>query len=135
MAKVILKPGDIVKHESLGEGVVTNADEEFCTVKFESREAMFRLPDAFYQGFLKTDNGEKNCEESSAFQDSLRSISTDLETARATLEQARDEEDDEEYLETIENAIDALDEAMDYLGEAIDHLYDAEDEEDELLNS
>ena len=135
MAKVILRPGDIVEHESLGEGVVTNADEEFCTVKFESKEAMFRLPDAFYQGFLKSEKIENNSEESNGFQDSLRSISTDLETARTTLEQARDEEDDEDFLETIENAIDALDEAMDYLGEAIDHLDEAEDEEDELLNS
>lgn len=56
MEKVILKPGDIVKHESLGEGVVTNADEEFCTVKFESRDAMFRLPDAFEDCFLTSDD-------------------------------------------------------------------------------
>ena len=41
MEKVILKPGDSVIHPSLGEGTVTVADEEFCTVKFESREAMF----------------------------------------------------------------------------------------------
>ncbi len=54
MEKVILKPGDTVRHASLGEGTVTVADEEFCTVKFESREAMFRLPDAFEEGFLSS---------------------------------------------------------------------------------
>ena len=43
MEKVILKPGDSVIHPSLGEGTVTVADDEFCTVKFESREAMFSL--------------------------------------------------------------------------------------------
>ena len=58
MEKVILKPGDSVIHPSLGEGTVTVADEEFCTVKFESREAMFRLPDAFEEGFLSSEDAE-----------------------------------------------------------------------------
>lgn len=58
MEKVILKPGDTVIHPSLGEGTVTVADEEFCTVKFESREAMFRLPDAFEEGFLSSEDAE-----------------------------------------------------------------------------
>jgi hypothetical protein len=54
MEKVILKPGDKVQHKSLGTGVVTNADDQFCTVRFESRDAMFRLPDAFEEGFLSS---------------------------------------------------------------------------------
>ena len=58
MEKVILKPGDIVRHTTLGEGTVTVADDEFCTVKFESREAMFRLPDAFEEGFLSSEDAE-----------------------------------------------------------------------------
>ena len=58
MEKVILKPGDTVQHATLGEGTVTVADEEFCTVKFETREAMFRLPDAFEEGFLSSDDAE-----------------------------------------------------------------------------
>lgn len=58
MEKVILKPGDSVTHPSLGEGTVTVADEEFCTVKLESREAMFRLPDAFEEGFLSSEDAE-----------------------------------------------------------------------------
>ena len=58
MEKVILKPGDYVTHPSLGEGTVTVADEEFCTVKFESREAMFRLPDAFEEVFLSSEDAE-----------------------------------------------------------------------------
>ena len=58
MEKVILKPGDSVIHPSLGEGTVTVADDEFCTVKFESREAMFRLPDAFEEGFLSSEDAE-----------------------------------------------------------------------------
>lgn len=135
MGKVILKPGEIVEHKSFGQGVVTSADEDFCTVKFESKEAMFRLPEALYEGFLKSKAIEKNSEELNEIQDLLRSISTDLESAKTTFEQARDDEKDEDYLETIEDAIDALDEAIDYLGEAIDHLDDAEDEEDDLLYS
>ena len=58
MEKVILKPGDTVQHATLGEGTVTVADEEFCTVKFETREAMFRLPDAFEEGFLSSEDAE-----------------------------------------------------------------------------
>ena len=58
MEKVILKPGDTVQHTTLGEGTVTVADEEFCTVKFETREAMFRLPDAFEEGFLSSEDAE-----------------------------------------------------------------------------
>ncbi len=58
MEKVILKPGDSVIHPSLGEGTVTVADNKFCTVKFESREAMFRLPDAFEEGFLTSKDAQ-----------------------------------------------------------------------------
>ena len=58
MEKVILKPGDTVQHTTLGEGTVTVADEEFCTVRFETREAMFRLPDAFEDGFLSSEDAE-----------------------------------------------------------------------------
>ena len=58
MEKVILKPGDTVHHDSLGEGIVTVADEEFITVKFESREVMFRLPDAFEDGFLTSEDAQ-----------------------------------------------------------------------------
>lgn len=58
MEKVFLKPGDTVQHATLGEGTVTVADEEFCTVKFETREAMFRLPDAFEEGFLSSEDAE-----------------------------------------------------------------------------
>lgn len=58
MEKVILKPGDTVQHTTLGEGTVTVADEEFCTVRFETREAMFRLPDAFEDGFLTSEDAQ-----------------------------------------------------------------------------
>ena len=114
---------------------MTIADAEYATIRFDTDELTFRIPDAFYKGFLKSETINLDSEESNGYLDTLRSISTDLETARTTLEEARDEEEDEDYLETIENAIDALDEAMDYLGEAIDHLDEAEDEEDDLLNS
>lgn len=134
MSRLQLHIGDKVTHTTLGEGIVTVADAEYATIKFATDELTFRLPDAFFKGFLKSETIDADGEESNSFLESLRSISTDLEAARTTLEQARDEEEDEDYLETIENAIDALEEAMDYLGEAIDHLDDAEDEEDDLLN-
>ena len=44
--------GNKVNHKTLGEGTITAVDEEFCTVSFASGEAMFRLPDAFDNGFL-----------------------------------------------------------------------------------
>lgn len=56
MGKVILKSGDRVLHKSFGQGIVTNADDEFCTVKFETKEAMFRLPEAFEEGFLTSED-------------------------------------------------------------------------------
>ena len=52
MLKVKLSEGNAVSHPSLGTGVVLSADDEFCTVRFASKEAMFRLPDAFEKGFL-----------------------------------------------------------------------------------
>lgn len=133
MARVLLHVGDKVTHTKLGEGVVTVADEEYATIKFATDELTFRLPDAFFKGFLKSEDIKKG--EGNGLQDSLHSISVDLETAKTTLEQARDNEEDEEYLETIENAIDALDEAMEYLEEAMEHIEEAEEEEHDLLNS
>ena len=53
--EVRLQIGDIVHHHKFGEGTVTAVDKDFCTVAFKSREAMFRLPDAFENGFLKSD--------------------------------------------------------------------------------
>lgn len=135
MARVLLHVGDKVTHTKLGEGVVTVADEEYATIKFATDELTFRLPDAFFKGFLRSEAINKKDGESNGLQDSLHSISVDLEKAKTTLEQVRDDEDDEEYLETIENAIDALDEAMEYLEEAMEHIEEAEEEEHDLLNS
>ena len=124
MARVLLQVGDKVTHTKLGEGIVSVADEEYATIKFATDELTFRVPDAFFKGFLKSEDIMKGV--GIGLQDSLHSISVDLETAKTTLEQARDEEDDEDYLETIENAIDALDEAMEYLEEAMEHIEEAE---------
>ena len=135
MAKVQLHIGDKVTHTTLGEGVVTVVDEEYVTIRFATDELTFRLPDAFYKGFLRSEGIDVKGGELDGPLGSLHSILNDLKTAMTTLEQARDEEDDEEFLETIENAIDALDEAMDYLDEAKDHIEEAEEEERDLLNS
>ena len=135
MARTLLHIGNKVTHTKLGEGVVIVADEEFATIKFATEELTFRLPDAFYKGFLRSEDIDMKGGELDGPRGSLHSVSNDLKTVMATLEQARDEEDDEEYLETIENAIDALEEAMDYLDEAMDHLEEAEEEERALLNS
>ena len=58
MDKVILHIGDTVTHVTWGEGTVTDADEEFCTIKFAEKELTFRLPDAFENGFLTSDDAE-----------------------------------------------------------------------------
>ena len=58
MDKVILHIGDTVTHVTWGEGTVTDADEEFCTVRFAEKELTFRLPDAFNKGFLTSDDAE-----------------------------------------------------------------------------
>ena len=58
MTKVILHIGDKVTHSTLGEGVVTIVDDEFVTIKFESEELTFRLPDAFENGFLSSRDAE-----------------------------------------------------------------------------
>ena len=52
MLKVKLSEGNAVSHPTLGTGIVLSADDEFCTIRFASKEAMFRLPDAFEKGFL-----------------------------------------------------------------------------------
>ncbi len=135
MARALLHIGDKVTHTNLGEGVVTVADEEFATIKFATEELTFRLPDAFYKGFLRSEGDDKKGRGSIDSGDTLHLISSDLKTVKTTLEHARDEEDEEEYLETIENAMDALDETMEYLDEAIEHIEAAEEEERELLNS
>ena len=134
MARVLLHIGDKVTHTTLGEGVVTVADEEYATIKFATDELTFRLPDAFLKGFLKSKDLEKKSNESTGNLKELHHISNDLKTVKITFEQALDE-DDEEYLETIENAIDALEEAMEYLDEAIGHIEEAEKEEHDLMNS
>ena len=134
MARVLLHIGDKVAHTTLGEGVVTVADEEYATIKFAADELTFRLPDAFLKGFLRSKDFENKSKESTGPLKELHHISNDLKTVKATFEQARDEED-EEYLETIENAVDALEEAMEYLDEAIGHIEEAEKEEHGLMNS
>lgn len=53
--EVHLQIGDIVRHKKFGSGTVTAVDKGFCTVSFKSREAMFRLPEAFEEGFLTSD--------------------------------------------------------------------------------
>ena len=53
--EVHLQTGDIVRHKKFGAGTVTAVDKGFCTVSFKSREAMFRLPEAFEDGFLTSD--------------------------------------------------------------------------------
>lgn len=58
MARIILHVGDIVTHSTLGEGVVTIVDDEYCTIKFASKELTFRLPDAFEKGFLSSDSAQ-----------------------------------------------------------------------------
>ena len=134
MARVLLHVGDKVTHTTLGEGVVTVADEEYATIKFATDELTFRLPDAFLKGFLRSKELEKKSNDSSGNLKDLHHISNDLKTVKTTFEQARDEED-EKYLETIENAVDALEEAMEYLDEALGHIEEAEKEEHNLMNS
>lgn len=56
MERIKLRIGGTVFHETLGTGTVISADDSFCTVSFESKEAMFRLPDAFEKGFLKSED-------------------------------------------------------------------------------
>ena len=56
MAKVILHIGDKVNHRTYGEGIVTIVDDEFCTIRFETEELTFRLPSAFENGFLSSDD-------------------------------------------------------------------------------
>ena len=56
--KVILHIGDKVTHSQWGEGIVTDADEEFCTIQFADKELTFRLPDAFENGFLTSEDAE-----------------------------------------------------------------------------
>ncbi len=56
--RVILHIGDTVTHFLLGTGVVTIADEEYCTVKFEKEELTFRLPEAFEEGFIASNDAE-----------------------------------------------------------------------------
>ena len=56
MSRIILHIGDKVTHTTYGEGVVTVVDEEYCTVKFEEEELTFRLPDAFENGFLQSND-------------------------------------------------------------------------------
>ena len=56
MPRIILHIGDRVTHNTYGEGVVTIVDEEFCTIKFGEEELTFRLPDAFEDGFLRSDD-------------------------------------------------------------------------------
>ena len=58
MTKVILHIGDTVTHSTLGEGVVTIVDDEFVTIKFATDELTFRLPDAFENGFLSSQDAE-----------------------------------------------------------------------------
>ena len=55
---VHLHIGDKVSHKTLGLGTVVAADEEFCTISFESEEALFRLPDAFEEGYLLSEDAE-----------------------------------------------------------------------------
>ncbi len=149
MTRFILHVGDKVTHTTLGEGVVSIVDEDYVTVKFVEEELTFRIPDAFYKGFLTSEAVEKNKDEGSTLQDSIRRIINDYEAIMATFEQVRDEEEQDydalpeelqdeedgeqmqEYVEAIENAIDALDEAISYLDEAIDHLDETEPEDDE----
>lgn len=54
MLRVKLSEGKAVSHPTLGTGIVLSADDEFCTIRFASKEAMFRLPDAFEKGFLSS---------------------------------------------------------------------------------
>ena len=65
--KVILHIGDKVTHNTLGEGTVTIVDEDYVTIKFESEELTFRLPDAFENGFLTSEDAEiieeEDCED------------------------------------------------------------------------
>ena len=56
--KVILHIGDKVTHSTLGDGIVTVVDEEYVTIKFTEEELTFRLPDAFENGFLTSEDAE-----------------------------------------------------------------------------
>ena len=55
---VHLHIGDKVSHRTLGLFTVFAADEEFCTISFESEDALFRLPDAFEEGFLSSEDAK-----------------------------------------------------------------------------
>ena len=49
---MILHIGDRVHHITLGDGVVINVSEDYCTARFGEKEADFRIPDAFVRGYL-----------------------------------------------------------------------------------
>lgn len=153
MSRIILHVGDKVTHSTLGEGVVTIVDGQYVTIKFSEDERTFRVPNAFFKGFLSHDTVTDKAGEGDKALDTLHGIAADLQSVRDTFEQVRDEESQDydklpyerkdgeegeqiqEYIEAIENAIDGLDEALENLGEAMEHIENADEEEELLIKS
>lgn len=132
MAKVILHIGDTVTHSTLGEGVVTIVDDEFVSIKFATDELTFRLPDAFENGLLISDDAQfiedpedENSKRSLDYEESLEklhSIAAGIKAVKGSLALVLEDEDDDTNVEIIENSIDALDEALENLKTGIEQM-------------
>lgn len=47
-----LKPGDKVKHKTMGAGTIKSIEGKYISVAFPEKEMKFLFPDAFTKGFL-----------------------------------------------------------------------------------
>ena len=56
MKQIYLHIGDRVKHQSLGHGIVIAVSEDLCTARFGTKEANFRIPEAFVRGYLSSED-------------------------------------------------------------------------------
>ena len=56
MKQIYLHIGDRVKHQSLGHGIVIAVSEDLCTARFGTKEAIFRIPEAFVRGYLSSED-------------------------------------------------------------------------------
>lgn len=48
----VLKPGDKVRHKSIGVGTIKSIEGKYIVVSFPEKEMKFLFPDAFKNGFL-----------------------------------------------------------------------------------
>lgn len=150
MFEIVLHTGDKVTHSTLGEGVVTFVDAEYVTVKFATVERTFRLPDAFYKGFLTSRGVVFHYDKCESLLKEIQRAAIDIKAAKSAFDQFLEEENKEyvalpdeqkdgvdvmEYIEAIENAISGLEEVIEDLGEAIEQMHGAVEEKDSLMQT